>query len=118
VATLNWTWIGLELTVMPLVALLLAWPFWRKHEVIFGNIVATALIFATGFGLIWREYVVIDRIVQDCLDAGTLCWPQPSAFTRFAVYGCIALAEVFGIFSLSLWVEERRRSRDYDPEWR
>lgn len=117
-ATLNWTWIGLELTVTPLVALILAWPFWRKNEVIVGNIVATAVIFVTGFGLIWGEYVVIDRIVNACLDAGTTCWPQPSAFTRFAVYGSIALVEVFGIFSLSLWVEERRRSREYDPEWR
>ena len=116
--TLNWNWIGLELTVVPLVALLVAFPFWRKDETIFGNIVATALIFAAGFGLIWREYVVIDRITKACLEAGTVCWPQPSAFTRFAVYGFVALVEVFAVFSLSLWVEERRRSRDYDPEWR
>lgn len=103
---------------MPLVALVLAWPFWRKNEIIFGNIVATALIFATGFGLIWREYVVIDRITKACLDQGYVCWPQPSAFTRFAIYGFIALVEVFAVFSFSLWFEERRRSRDYDPQWR
>jgi hypothetical protein len=118
VTSLSWNWIALEATVTPLVALLLAFPFWRKTETILGNVVGTGVIFATGFGLIWREYVVIDRITKECLEAGTVCFPEPSAFTRFAIYGFIALAEVFVLFRLSLWVEERRRSRDYDPQWR
>jgi hypothetical protein len=115
---LNWSWIALELTIAPLVALLLAWPFWRKGGFIFGNIVGTAVIFGTGFALIMREYVEIDRAVQACLDAGAVCFPEPSAFTRFAIYAFIALAEVFGLFSLSLAVERRRDNRGYAPEWR
>ena len=116
--SLNWVWIALELTVTPALALLVAFPFWRRTETIFGNVVGTAVIFGSGFALIWREYVIIDRITKACFEAGTVCWPEPSAFTRFAVYGFIALIEVFLLFSFSLWVEERRRSRDYDPEWR
>jgi hypothetical protein len=114
----SWNWIALEATAPALVALLLAWPFWRRMEMIFGNLVGTVVIFATGFALIWREYVAIDRLVGGCIDAGAPCWPVPSAFTRFAVYGFVALFEVFALFALSLWVEHRRRQRDYSPEWR
>lgn len=115
---LSWSWIALELVAPPLAGLLVAFPFWRKSDMIFGNIVATALIFASAFGLIWREYIVLDRLTQQCLDAGAVCWPDPSAFTRFAIYGFIGLFEVFAIFSLSLFVEERIRRRDYSPDWR
>ena len=68
--------------------------------------------------MIWREHVELDRIVKACLDAGTVCWPRPAAFTRFAIYAFIGLIEVFILFSLSLRVEERIRRRDYAPEWR
>ena len=115
---LSWYWIGLELSVTPLVALLLAYPFWRKGGAIFGNIVGTALIFGTAFSLILREYVELDRLATRCLEDGAVCWPDPSAFTRFAVYAFIGLVEVFALFGLSLRVERKIRDRDYAPEWR
>ena len=43
---LNWHWISIELTVAPLLGLLVAFPFWRKGGFIFGNIVAAALLYA------------------------------------------------------------------------
>jgi len=116
--TLNWGWIALALTAPSLVGVLLAIPFWRRNQSIFGNLVGTAVIFSTGIGLILREYVEIDRAVQQCLDEGVPCFPHPSAFTRFAIYAFIALAEVIALFLLSLWVEERLRRRGYAPEWR
>jgi hypothetical protein len=115
---LSWSWIALDLTVPPLVALLLAWPFWRKAQMIFGNIVGTGVIFGTAIALILREHVELDRAVQDCLDAGDTCWPEPSAFTRFGIYASIALFEVIALFALSLRVERKRDHRDYAPEWR
>lgn len=117
-AGLSWNWIALELTVLPLAALVVAFPLWRKEQFIFGNIAATVVIFAAGIALILREHVELDRLVQDCLDAGTVCWPAPSAFSRYAVYASIALADVFAIFTISLRVEHWMRSRDYAPEWR
>lgn len=102
----------------PAASLLAAWPFWRKGGMIFGNIVGTAIIFGTAFSLIMREYVEIDRAVQACLDADYVCWPEPGAFTRFAIYAFIGLAEVFALFTVSLRVEKRMRDRDYSPEWR
>ena len=115
---LSFSWIALALTVPPLAGVLLALPFWRKGQMILGSIAGTAVIFASAMGLILREYVELDRIVNDCLDAGTTCWPEPSAFTRFAIYACIGLLEVFALFTLSLIVEERVRRRHYAPEWR
>ncbi len=114
---LNWFWISIMATAPAVAALLLAWPFWRSGQMTFGSVIGTAVIFGTAMGLILREYVELDRIAQDCLDAGTICWPEPSAFARFALYASIGLVEVFILFFLSLKVEERRRRRDYAPEW-
>ena len=114
---LNWFWISIMATAPWVVAVLVALPFWRSGQMTFGSIVGTAVIFGTAIGLILREYVEIDRIAQDCLDAGTVCFPDPSAFTRFAIYAFIGLLEVFALFIFSLKVEERRRRRDYAPEW-
>jgi len=115
---LSWSWIALALTVPSLIGVLVAIPFWRKGQMILGCIAGTAVILSTAIGLILREYVELDRLVNDCLDAGTTCFPNPGAFTRFAIYACIGLLEVFGLFTLSLLVEERIRRRDYAPEWR
>jgi len=87
-------------------------PFWRKAEMIFGNIFGSAAIFIWALALIFREYVDIDRSVQACLDAGTTCWPEPSAFARFAVYASVGLGEVFVLFAVSLAVERRIRNRE------
>ena len=118
VTGLNWFWISIAATVPAVIGLLAAIPFWRRSDAIFGNIVATAIIFSFSFAMIWREHVALDRLVQACIDAGTVCWPQPAAFTRFALYASIGLVEVFMIFTLSLRIEERLRRRDYAPEWR
>jgi hypothetical protein len=115
---LSWPWIALAATVPPVVAVMLALPFWRKGQMIFGSIVGTAVIFGSAMGLILREYVELDHLTTQCLDAGTVCWPEPSAFTRFAIYAFIGLVEVFALFTLSLVFEERVRRRRYAPEWR
>jgi len=115
---LSWWWIVLELTVPPLAAGLVALPIWLKSEPIFGNLVGTAVIFASAVGLILRERVELDRVVQQCLEQGYVCWPDPSAFTRYAIYAFIALFEVMALFSISLKVEEKVRRRGYAPEWR
>jgi hypothetical protein len=115
---LSWNWIALMLAAPPVVSLLVAFPFWRKGGMIFGNIAGTAVIFGTAFGLIMREYVELDRAVQACLDADAVCFPEPSAFTRFAIYAFLGLVEVFALFAFSLRVERRLRDRDYAPEWR
>jgi len=115
---LNWFWIGLQLIVPPIVGWLVAWPFWRRDQPIFGNLAGTAILFGAAFGLIMREHVEIDRAVRQCLDQGFTCWPEPSAFTRFAIYACVGMFEVIALFTVSLSVEAKRRRRGYDPQWR
>ena len=115
---LSWYWIALGAAVPGTVAVLLALPFWRARQPTFGSIVGTAVIFASAVGLILREYAEIDGLVQDCLDAGGVCWPEPSAFTRFAIYAFVALLQIFALFTIGLIVEQRIRRRDYDPQWR
>ena len=114
---LSWYWITLAATVPPIVAVLVAYLFWRTGQSTFGNIVGTAVLFAAALGLILREYVDLDRITNECLEAGTTCFPQPSAFARFAIYAFIALVQVFALFGLGLFIEERVRRRSYAREW-
>jgi hypothetical protein len=114
---LNWFWIALASTVPAIAGVLVALPFWRKHQMTFGSIVGTAVIFGSAMGLILREYVELDHVSQQCLDAGTVCWPSPSAFTRFAIYAFIGLLEVFALFIVGLKVEERNRRQSYAREW-
>jgi hypothetical protein len=115
---LNWPWVALMSTAPAIVAVLVAIPFWRHGAMIFGNIVGTAVIFGTAMGLILREHAELDRATEACLAVGNTCWPDPSAFARYAIYSSIGLVEVVALFCLSLAVEKRMRGRDYAPEWR
>jgi hypothetical protein len=115
---LGWRWIVLMLTVPPVVGGLVAWPCWQKREMILGNLAGTIVIFAAAIAMIVRESLELNRVIQQCLDAGYTCWPVPSAFVRYAIYAFIALAEVVALFTWSLKVEERMRNRHYAPEWR
>lgn len=116
---LNWYWITIALIVPPLAGALVAFPFWRKEQAIFGNIFGTVLIFGSAFAFIMREKVALDRLIQQCVEAGQeICSPEPSPFARFAVYAFISLFQVILLFSLSLKVDEKVRRRGYAPEWR
>ena len=115
---LSWFWIALMLTVPPVAGVMVAFALWRSGQMILGNIAGTIVIFATAIALILREFVELDRLTQVCLDAGVVCFPEPSAFMRYAIYAGIGLIEVFALFTFSLKVEERIRNRAYAPEWR
>ncbi len=115
---LSWDWIALMATAPPLLAALAAFPIWRTGQTILGSLAGTAVIFGAALALILRESTAVNRVIQGCLDAGYTCWPHPGAFVRYAIYACMGLVEVFGLFMLGLRVEERARRRRYAPEWR
>lgn len=117
-AGLSWPWIVFMATVPLPVALLLATPIWRTRQMILGNLAGSAVIFAAALVLIFREHAELEGLTRACLEAGYTCWPDPSAFTRFAIYAGIALADVFLLFLVSLSIEARLRNRAYAPEWR
>lgn len=85
---------------------------------ILGNIAGTVVIFGAATAMIMRESVELQRLTQACLDTGLVCWPEPSAFMRYAIYAVIGLIEVCALFTFSLEVEARIRDRAYAPEWR
>jgi hypothetical protein len=114
---LNWPWIALMCAGPLPIAVALATLLWRRNEPILGNLAGTVVIFGSALGFILRESVVLDRLTQQCLDAGFTCWPQPSAFSRYAIYATIGLVEVIGLFLVSLKVERLMRRRHYAPEW-
>jgi hypothetical protein len=117
-AGLNWSWIAvMALAPLP-VAVVVAAPVWRRSEMILGNVAGAAVIFGAGLALIMREHAELDTAVQRCLDRGVTCWPEPAAFTRYAIFAAIALVEVIALFAVSLRVEARQRNRGYAPEWR
>jgi hypothetical protein len=116
---LSWRWIVVMLLAPLPCGMLVAAPLWRRREMILGNIAGSAVILGTAFALIFRESAVLDALRQACFDAGgTVCWPTPSAFARYAIYATIGLAETVALFAGSLTVERRLRERDYAPEWR
>jgi hypothetical protein len=116
---LNWSWITIAAMVPPIAGGLVALPFWRRDQAIFGNIFATMIVFSCAFGFIMHDHIELDRLIKACFDSGQeICSPDPAPFTRFAIYAFIALIQVIALFSLSLKVDERVRRRGYAPEWR
>jgi hypothetical protein len=118
VTELNWGWIAVALTIPTVVGVLVAALIWRTGQIVLGNIAGTAVAFGSAIGFILREQAEIEQVVNACLEAGTTCFPEPSAFIRFAIYACIGMAQVFLLFTMSLRYETRIRRRDYAPEWR
>ena len=87
---------------------LVALPLWHRKEMILGNATGTLVIFGAAIALIVRESIALDRVTQGCLDAGFVCWPEPSAFVRYAIYAVIGLLEVFG----AVHIQSQRREAD------
>ncbi len=115
---LNWNWIAAMAIGPPIAGGLAAWLIWQTRQYLIGNLAGTAVIFGSALALILRESAEINHQIQACLEAGYTCWPEPSAFTRYAIYAFIGLFQVFAIFVWSLRVETRIRNRNYAPEWR
>jgi hypothetical protein len=115
---LSWQWIALMCAIPLPVAIAVAAIGWRSSQMILGNIAGATVIFGAALLSIFREYAVLDRLTQECLDAGTTCWPEPTAFTRYAIYAGIGLFQVMALFLFSLRMERRMRERAYAPEWR
>src|SRR5437870_13315055 len=85
---------------------------WRTRQYVLGNLAGAGVIFGSALALILRESVEIDRVTRACLKAGYTCWPEPTAFTRYAIYAFIGLLEVIAVRS-----EERRVGKGCRCRW-
>ena len=116
---LNWHWIALELTVAPMVGVLVALPLWLNEQPIFGNIAGTIVIFGTAFGLILREHMQIEAMVE--ASASTTAFRAFRIRTRSRASPSTPssrCSKSFCLFLYSLRVERKIRRRGYDPQWR
>ena len=116
---MNWFWIGIAATVPLAAALIVASLLWRRGQSTFGSTAASMLLFIFGSLMIAREYAELERLTEQCVaDTGFECLFDPAPFTRFAIYAGISLLQAFAVFLIGIKADERRRSRDYAPEWR
>jgi len=116
--SMGWFWIAIALTIPTFLAAVVALPFWLKASENVGSIIAAAIVFVACIAMIGREYIHVERATAACLDAGRICSFHPEPFTRFCIYGFIALIEAFALFAIGLAIEERKRRNSYAPEWR
>ena len=115
---MSWFWIVVALTVPTGLAILVTLLYSLKGDPTIGAILGSGVVFASCVGLIGREYVELARLSQHCLAVGIGCPVYPEPHMRFGIYASIALLEVFALFLLSMWIEERNRRRTFSPEWR
>ncbi len=65
-----------------------------------------------------REYIHVQRLTGQCIAAESVCHFFPEPFTRFGIYGFIAMAQSFLLFAIGAWIEGRLENRAFAKEWR
>ena len=116
---LNWLWIGIALAIPMALGLLAAMLFWwRQRDALIGNVVGAGLIGACALLFIWREYLELAEVRAACAAQNVACRIRPTDFNRYAIYGGIGFAQVMGVFTIGLHLEEQARRRTRAPEWR
>ena len=103
-------WILIAAMVPIGVALLVAWPMWRRRVRDEGGAVAGAtVVFAFSVAFIAREFGHVLNVSGECIARQVACQFEPEAFTRYAIYAAIGMLQVFVLFVVGLSVEERLR---------
>ena len=115
----NWMLLGVTSLVPMLLALAVAWPFWRRRSVISGNTAGLAVVFICCLLAGGMEYADSLRFSIMCAENATGCrTPHPSNFIRLAMFGFIAMIQAMTLYIISA-LEERRLARShYEARWR
>ena len=116
--TMNWNWIAAALVLPFLVGVLIAWPFWGRSRDSIGSAIGAIAIFAFAVGFIAREYAHLQFFTQGCIASETPCSFHPEPFTRFSIYGFIAMTQVGALFAMSAAIEHRLENARFANEWR
>lgn len=112
-------WVGIAATIPMVVALGVAWPFWRKlRRDPVGTIAGCFVVFGFAVALVGRELIQLQRFTDNCVTREIACSYHPEPFTRFFIYGSIALVQVFALFAIGWQIEDRLRQGEVAPEWR
>jgi hypothetical protein len=111
-------WLGVALVLPLVIALAVAWPFWGRSRDSLGSIAGAFVIFLFVIAFVGREYIHIQRLTNNCLAAETVCRFYPDPFTRFCIYGFIAMTQASVLFGVGGWIEGRLENRAFGKEWR
>lgn len=117
--TISPFWIAIAVVVPFAAALAVASPFWRKvtRDPV-GTIAGCFVVFGFAVALVGRELVHLQGFTSQCVALEVACSYHPEPFTRFFIYGTIALVQVFALFVIGWRVEDRIRQSAVAPEWR
>ena len=112
-------WIAIAVVVPMVAALATAWPFWRKvtRDPV-GTVAGCFVVFGFAVALVGRELIHLQGFTNNCVALEIACSYHPEPFTRFVIYGGIAMVQVFALFVIGWQVEDRLRQREVAPEWR
>jgi hypothetical protein len=116
--TMSWYWIAVALVLPLALSLLVAWPFWGRCRDALGSGVGACVIFVFAVAFVGREVIHVQLLTGQCIASRTHCIFYPEPFTRFCIYGFIAMAQTFVLFAVDAAVESRIESRAFAKEWR
>jgi hypothetical protein len=116
--TMSWSWIGIAVFVPLALSMAVAWPFWGRSRDSLGSIAGTFVIFMLAIAFVGTEYIYVQRVTGDCIAAETVCHFYPEPFTRFGLYGFIAMIQAFVLFAVGAWIEGRIENLAFAAEWR
>jgi hypothetical protein len=114
---MSWYWVIVAMVLPLSLAVLVAWPFWGRSRDSLGSGVGSVLIFAFAIAFVGREYIHLQQFTGNCLAAERHCRFSPEPFTRFCIYGFIAMAQVGTLFAISGAVEHRMENAAFAKEW-
>jgi hypothetical protein len=116
--TVSWYWIVVAVALPLALATGMAWPFWSRSRDSVGSIAGAFVVFVFAIAFVGREYIHIQRLTARCIAAETICRFHPEPFTRFCIYGFIAMAQTFVLFAVGTAIEGRMENRAFAEEWR
>src|SRR6185295_11972815 len=108
--TMSSLWIGIAVVLPMVLALAVAWPLWGRANDSLGSILGTFVVFAFGVAFVERELVHLQQLTYRCIALETVCRFYPLPFTRFFIYGIIAMTQAFVLFAVGSAVEDRIRN--------
>jgi hypothetical protein len=115
---MSWSWIVVALVLPFALATGIAWPFWGRSRDSVGSIAGAFVVFVFAIAFVGREYIDVQRLTEQCISAETVCHFHPDPFTRFCIYGFIAMAQTFLLFAVGAAIEGRMENRAFAEEWR
>ena len=114
-----WQWLAASVVLPFLVAIVVAWPLWRRpSRDPVGSVVAAGVTLAFAIAFVGREYIHVQRVTDQCIRLELACRYTPEPYTRFFIYVAIAMAQTAILFLVGARLEDRFRESSVAPEWR